>query len=165
MKNDLTDAQLSQEITVKLPLRALLQIGAAPSLAVQRRDALAAARPNIGDKGLHGIYAGIARADDQGLDHIIEVIDAAPDKMTWQQAMDWAASVGGTLPTRKQQALIFANVPELFEQEAYWSCELSAGYEGYAWAQDVNDGFQSYNGLKSVGLRARAVRRLDLPIQ
>jgi hypothetical protein len=163
MKNDLTDAQLDQEISVKLPLRTVLQLNAIPSTASLsiRADELKATRPNIGSKGLHGIYAGTARADDQGPDHILEVLDEAPNKMTYDDAMKWAASVGGTLPTRKQAALLFANVPELFEKEWYWTCEQYAGDEGYAWFQHVDYGNQR-NSRKDDELRARAVRRLNL---
>jgi hypothetical protein len=161
MKNDLTDAHLNQDITITLPLRALLNMGAIDVPAGTRLAAVKTNRPNIGDKGLHGIYAGIARADDNGADHILEVLEEAPKPMTWQDAMDWAASIGGTLPTRKQQALLFANVPELFEKEAYWSCEQYAGNEGYAWCQGFGNGRQD-SSHKSHQLRARAVRRLNL---
>jgi hypothetical protein len=161
MKNDLTDAHLNQDVTITLPLRALLNISAIQLPDGARITSIRTNRPNIGDKGLHGIYAGIARADDQGGDHIVEVLEAGDKPMTWQDAMDWAASIGGTLPTRKEQALLFANVPELFEKEAYWSCEQYAGLEGSAWFQHFSYGGQDY-GRKLSQLRARAVRRLNL---
>jgi hypothetical protein len=80
---------------------------------------------------------GIARGYDGAADAIIEVLEAIPTKrLTYQEAMKWAESVGGTLPTRKEAALLFANVPELFDANyAYWTCEPYAGDESYAWYQ------------------------------
>lgn len=164
MKNDLTQAQLDQEMTVVLPLSAVLRLADSTPVAISGADKLAQlgrGRPTIGSQGIHGIYAGIARADEHGGDHILEVLDQAPKAMTWQQAMDWAVSIGGTLPTRKQQALLFANVPELFEKEYYWSCEQHADVDAYVWSQSFSYGFQTYTH-EDDELRARAVRRLAL---
>jgi len=55
--------------------------------------------------------------------------------------------------------LQYANVPELFEKEWYWSCEQHAGDVGFAWMQTFGDGGQSF-GHEDDGFRARAVRRL-----
>lgn len=161
MNHGLTSTQLDQEVAVTLPLRALLLLGVAMTPAAARFEELKAERPTVGCKGVHGIYAGIARADEHGGDHIIEVLDTAMEPATWQDAMDWAASIGGTLPTRKEQALLFANVPELFEKEAYWSCETHAGDAGYAWSQSFGYGGQ-YGYHKSSSVRARPVRRLNI---
>ena len=113
----------------------------------------------IGAKGLHGIYAGIARGVDG--DHILEVLDEAPKALPWKEALEWAKSVGGELPTRKEQALMFANVPELFQPAAYWSSEQYASDAEFAWYQGFLNGFQNFT-LKSAEFRARAVRRLIL---
>jgi hypothetical protein len=153
MNQNLPQTVLSQEITVRLPLSALINLGD----SYKPGEDL----PKIGSNGRVGIYAGVARADDQGPDHILEVLEAQQENLTWQQAMAWAASIGGTLPTRKQQALLFANVPELFEKEVYWSCEQYAGLEGYAWSQGFTIGYQ-YGNHKSYQLRARAVRRFNI---
>jgi hypothetical protein len=121
--------------------------------------------PRIGAMGRYGFYAGIARGRDGGPDYVVEVLEAQPkgkDVLTWDDAVKWAASVGGELPTRKEQALLFANVPELFKPAWYWSGEQSAGTASYAWAQGFDDGNQ-LNLRKDYKLRARAVRRL--PIQ
>ena len=63
------------------------------------------------------------------------------------------------MPFRAEQALQFANVPELFEKEWYWSCEQLAAAPVYAWLQHFGYGFQ-LNYHKSLVCRARAVRRL-----
>ncbi|MCM3581811.1 DUF1566 domain-containing protein, partial [Ralstonia pickettii] len=76
-------------------------------------------------------------------------------------AKEWAASINGELPTRREQALLYANLPEQFEKTWYWSSEQSASNSFCAWGQDFSDGIQ-YNGHKGNELRARAVRRLKI---
>jgi hypothetical protein len=121
------------------------------------------AAPRIGSKGRYGIYTGIARGRDGGPDYAVEVLEATPnDRLTWADAVKWATSVGGKLPTRNEQALLFANVPELFEPTWYWSGEQSAGDGSSAWSQYFFGGTQ-YTTHATNKLRARAVRRL--PIQ
>jgi hypothetical protein len=160
--NDLSPEQLRQEITIAVPLSAVINtnkggwVNVAGRLAQPQR-----ARPKIGDQGEHGIYAGIARGDDTMDDHIVEVLAETPNKMTWDAAKAWVESIGGTLPTRKEQALLFANVPELFEKEWYWSCEQYAGNDAYAWCQGFGNGGQ-YGTRENYELRARAVRRLPI---
>ena len=163
MKNDLSAEQLAQPVTVTLPLGAVLRLAEpAPGIEVKARlHDLTANRPAIGGKGLQGAYAGIARGYNGEPDAILEVLAEAPQKMSWQDAMKWAESTGGRLPTRKEQALLFANVPELFEKDWYWSCEPYAGDEGYAWFQTFYSGYQ-YFYRKDSTLRARAVRRFPI---
>jgi hypothetical protein len=120
-------------------------------------------RAAIGTLGRHGIYAGIARGvDDTKDDYIVEVLEVEPDKrLTYEEAIKWAESVGGALPTRREAALLFANVPELFGPYAYWTREPYAGNESYAWFQGFGYGYQGY-GHKDTELRARAVRRVKI---
>ena len=160
MKHELTVEQLAQQIDVTLPLGVLLGLtNDKPAIGAPARvDQLRQHRPDIGEKGLHGIYAGIARGYNDDLDGILEVLDDAPKALPWEEAKKWAESIGGQLPTRKEQALLFANVPELFKEEAYWSGEPYAGDESYAWYQNFNNGNQN-NNHKDNQLRARAVRR------
>jgi hypothetical protein len=131
----------------------------------QRLRELAKERTPIGALGLHGIYAGIARGPELGDDHILELLEQEPPKerMTWEEAKAWAESVGGALPTRKESALLFANVPECFDAAWYWTSEQYAGDEAYAWCQYFVDGHQ-LNDHKSDEYRARAVRRLTLTL-
>lgn len=112
-----------------------------------------------------GIYAGIARGRDGAPDYHLIVGPEYDGETDWLSAMSWAQGLklnfftDYTLPFRKEQALLFANVPELFKPEAYWSCEQHASISSYAWRQDFDDGYQSY-WVKDVQLRARLVRRL-----
>lgn len=75
----------------------------------------------------------------------------------WDDAMKWAKSVGGELPARNEQALLYANLKGQFEAAWYWSSEQYS--EGNAWSQRFSDGTQ-HNGGKSFQAHARAVRRL-----
>ena len=71
-------------------------------------------------------------------------------------AMAWAKEQGGDLPTRVEQALMFATAKDEFKSRAYWSNQSESGW---AWYQTFHYGDQSY-GHKGHELRARAVRRL-----
>jgi hypothetical protein len=79
--------------------------------------------------------------------------------VTWDKAIDFAGDAGGSLPTRREQSLLFANLKEEFEERRYWSCEQHASYFDYAWTQYFNNGAQ-YSGHESYGGRARVVRRV-----
>jgi len=80
-------------------------------------------------------------------------------KADWPAAKNWAASLGGDLPTRVEQALLFATAQEEFEPTYYWSNEQHASYSDYAWYQNFDNGYQSTDDTYNK-LRARAVRRL-----
>jgi len=120
--------------------------------------------------GQGGIYAGIARGRDGQPDYHLIVGPEAHDALDWGAATQWAASVqvdGFTdfaLPGRKQQALCFANVPELFKEEYYWSSEQHASDSDSAWCQYFYNGNQLYY-IKDSKLRSRAVRRSSIRIQ
>jgi hypothetical protein len=77
----------------------------------------------------------------------------------WQKAGEWAASIGGNLPTRVEQAMLFATARNAFKTAPYWSCESCYSESGWAWYQYFNYGTQN-SDLKGNELSARAVRRL-----
>lgn len=116
-----------------------------------------------------GVYAGIMRGRDGGKDyHLYVGPELDMDGMKWEAAMEAAQSINYnghsdyTLPHRAEQALMYANVPELFKKEWYWSCEQSAGFSTTAWAQTFGNGTQN-NWYKTTYIfRARAVRRLPI---
>lgn len=125
--------------------------------------------PRIGElwSGQGGTYAGLCRGRDGGSDYHLIVGPEYEGSADWDAARKWAdeISVDGFadygLPYRKEQALCFANVPELFKPETYWSCEQRASYSDYAWGQHFGVGYQDF-WVKSYELRARAVRRLKI---
>ena len=105
-------------------------------------------------------YAGLILGKDGTPSHHLVLMAAIPtDDLNWQAAQDWAKRIGGELPTRREQALLFANLKEEFEECAYWSCEAHASESGWAWCQSFYYGCQ-YDSYRIVELRARAVRRL-----
>lgn len=124
--------------------------------------------PSIGEpwEGQGGIYAGLERAEDGKMYHVI--VGGMTDKeKTWKDAKKWAEAFSAdghtdfTLPTRREQSLCFSTIPEQFQRRWHWSCEQHAFDEDYAWAQYFGDGFQLHL-LKSVKCLGCAVRRFPI---
>ena len=112
-----------------------------------------------------GVYAGITRSEDRSYEYHLFVGPEADSAMNWNNAVAWTnelkvnSSTDFALPRRNEQSLMFANVPELFKKEWYWSGVQLAGNSDYAWGQGFNNGYQSY-WFKDCSYRVRAVRRL-----
>lgn len=131
------------------------------------RKGITSSTPRIGEQwpGQGGIYAGIMRGRDGAPDYHLIVGPQHDGELKWQAAMEWATGINVnlhkdfTLPFRAEQALLFANVPELFEKTWYWSREQHAEDSVYAWVQDFSNGGQN-DAHKDFEWRARAVRRL-----
>ncbi len=102
-------------------------------------------------------YIGAIGDKNGDVYHII-LLPGDNDDSGWQNAMDWAKSIGGDLPNRVEQAMLYAQHKEEFKKDWYWSCEQHASYSGCAWSQYFLTGYQGYHYLFSK-LRARAVRR------
>lgn len=123
--------------------------------------------PRIGTEwvGQGGVHAGVARGNDGQPDYHLIVGDESAKKMPQKAALEWALRTGApsfadfSLFNRREQALCFANVPELFKKEWYWSCEQYAPHPVYAWVQGFGYGSQDYTS-KVNDCWARAVRRL-----
>ncbi|WP_454710990.1 DUF1566 domain-containing protein [Cupriavidus nantongensis] len=107
------------------------------------------------------LYAGVILGKDGAADHHLILLPGAAEDVTWEKAKEWAGSVGGALPTRREQSLLFANLREEFASAWYWSGEQYAGVSGTAWGQYFGDGYQGLS-LKNHEFRARAVRRLTI---
>jgi hypothetical protein len=105
-------------------------------------------------------YSGLVlNADGTPSHHLILLPDQAED-VTWQAAKDWAAEIGGELPTRQEQSLLFANLKAEFLERLYWSGEAYS--ERSAWCQYFGNGTQDNGSRRYNELCARAVRRLIL---
>jgi len=104
------------------------------------------------------IYAGAIIAPD-GTGHHVILLDGDNDNADWQTQMDWAKSIGGDLPNRIEQALLFKHLKDHFKPEWYWSNTQHDSGSDYAWEQRFNDGFQDSHCTYRKW-RARAVRRL-----
>ena len=105
-------------------------------------------------------YAGVIVNDGLPSYHLILLPDDKDD-LNWEAANAWAAEVGGELPNRCEQALLYANLKDQFQSEWYWSSEQHASYSDCAWYQHFSLGSQD-TSLKSSELRARAVRRVGV---
>jgi len=113
-------------------------------------------------------YAGIITGKDGEPSYHLVLLPGQADDITWDKAMEWAGKQGGeyvaSLPTRREQALLYANLKEEFEERAYWSCEAHESESGWAWRQLFSSGDQ-YDTRKYVEFRARAVRRLPTNLE
>ena len=108
-------------------------------------------------------YAGLVIGKDGEPSYHLVLLPGQADDITWEKAMEWASKQGGdsvaSLPTRREQALLYANLKEEFEERAYWSCEAHESESGWAWYQYFDRGRQRHHH-RYHELRARAVRRL-----
>ena len=105
-------------------------------------------------------YAG-AVLDANGLHmHHLVLMAAKPEgDLNWTAALEWAEEAGGALPTRQEQALLFANCKPHLTPHWHWSCEEHETEASSAWVCHFGTGYQlSY--LKSYEGGAVAVRRV-----
>jgi len=106
-------------------------------------------------------YAGaVLDADGKVLHHLVLMADLPDSDLGWQDAMDWAEGVGGSLPTRQEQALLYANCKAHLRPTWHWSCETHESNASDAWDCNFYDGYQHYSHKGAAG-GARAVRRLN----
>ncbi len=103
-------------------------------------------------------YAGIVLDDNGAFSHHLILLPGDVEDKTWEQANQWAASISGELPTRREQSLLFANLKGEFESAYYWSGERHEKESGWAWSQIFSSGPQC-TYAQNYELRARAVRR------
>jgi hypothetical protein len=125
------------------------------------------AAPRIGEiwHGQGGIYTGVARGRDGAADYHLITALSESDALSYDKALAFAAAftAGGfndfSAPWRAEQALQFANVPELFKKEWYWSCERANSDS--AWVQYFGYGNQTFY-RKDDEFPVRAVRRVAI---
>ena len=79
-------------------------------------------------------YAGtVLDANGSLQHHLVLMADVPTEDLNWQAAMDWAASIGGELPTRQEQALLYANCKPHLQPRWHWSSETHEDDASYAW--------------------------------
>ena len=100
-------------------------------------------------------------SDHKGEGHHVILLPGDAEDLEWQQAVEWAEKQGGDLPTRVEQALLWANHQDQFKKDWYWSNETHRRESGWAWCQYFGNGHQDRYG-KDCEFRARAVRRLPI---
>ena len=105
-------------------------------------------------------YAGaVLDADGNHMHDLVLLPQRHGKRLNWNAALEWAEEVGGALPTRQEQALIFANCKPHLEGVYHWSCEEYEENASYAWGCYFHAGGQG-PAHKGTELAAFAVRRL-----
>jgi hypothetical protein len=104
-------------------------------------------------------HAGLLLGKNGEPDQHIILLPGEAQAVNWDDARKFAADAGGELPTRREQALLYANLPEEFSPNWYWSGEQRGS--GSAWFQNFLTGYQTWL-LTYYELRARAVRRVAI---
>jgi hypothetical protein len=104
-------------------------------------------------------YAGLVLKADGTPGHHVVLLPGEGEDLEWEEAKAWAIEAGGELPTRQEQALLYANLKAQFQPAWYWSSEPHETNSSYAWYQLFYDGSQ-VNYYKDYPCRARAVRRV-----
>lgn len=106
------------------------------------------------------IYAGLILGKNGERDyHLVLLAAKLNKKVNWQAALDWAKSVGGYVPDRREARLLAINSPDSFDEDTrYWT---STPHESSvcAWVQGFV-GDNQYLNRKSYEHSVRAVRRI-----
>ena len=122
-----------------------------------QKEATTQALPALGDHLAGGKFAGITTGKD-GVPYALIVLGIKADKrMSWPDAMAFAASHDADLPSRVDGAMAFVTLPDEFEKSWHWLNEQCS--PDYAWSQDFGDGYQD-DDYKGNGGVVRLVRRL-----
>lgn len=103
-------------------------------------------------------YAGLILGKDEQDYHLV-LLPGETGDVSWPVAAEWAGERGGALPTRRELALLFANLRDGFERNWYWSNEPHATRAQLVWGQNFASGIQTIYGRPYRG-HARAVRRI-----
>ena len=108
-------------------------------------------------------YAGIVidSTTGQPTHHLILIPQQPKTRLTWDEAIAWAASINVELPTRQESVLLYANAKDAFESAWYWTGEQYAVAASNAWLQYFGNGTQ-HDDAKSCNGRVRAVRRVPI---
>lgn len=104
------------------------------------------------------LYAGLVLDEDRPTHHLILLPQQPSELLNWHDAMAWAKSVGGDLPTRQEQALLYANVAYALGNDWYWSSNQVSLDPSCAWIQFFDIGTQNHSQTRWKG-HARAIRR------
>ncbi len=104
-------------------------------------------------------YAGVILGKNGLPDHHLVLLPGEAEEVSWSAAREWASGNGGELPSRRELALLYANLREHFQRLWYWSSEPQEPRSHLVWGQNFTSGIQTMYGRPFRG-RARAVRRL-----
>jgi hypothetical protein len=107
------------------------------------------------------LYAGLILGQQGAPDHHLVLLPGRAADVSWPTAQEWAAARGGALPTRRELALLFANLREEFDRAWFWSSEQHETRAQLVWGQNFASGIQTVYGRPFRG-NARAIRRVPI---
>ncbi|MFJ3048558.1 DUF1566 domain-containing protein, partial [Herbaspirillum chlorophenolicum] len=87
-------------------------------------------------------YIG-AIGNSQGELYHVVLLPGDSEPASHEEQLSWAKSIGGDLPSRIEQAMLFAHHKPLFRETWYWSNQLDDC--GWAWCQDFGYGGQGFS--------------------
>ena len=116
--------------------------------------------PTLGAPFAGGKFAGITT--NAAGEHFAFALlpDLPPGRMNWHDAMAWAQSVGGDLPTKAESAVLFETLKGEFEPRWHWTSTQYSANDAYY--QVFDNGSQHGSAKSWSGGSARAVRRLPI---
>jgi hypothetical protein len=86
-------------------------------------------------------YAGVVLGADGQVQHHLVLMAPRPDaRLPWPAAMEWAKGAGGSLPTRQEAALLFANCKPHLDPRWHWTSEADG--PSLAWHCYFSHGYQ-----------------------
>ena len=106
-------------------------------------------------------YAGAVFDGNGKPTHHLILLPSEAKSITWTEALTWGEQAGSALPTRQEQALLYANLKPHFKGAWYWSSEQHASNKDRAWRQHFDDCYQD-DGHKDEKSYARAIRRVPI---
>ena len=116
-------------------------------------------RWSIGSDVEGGKFAGVTLNDEAPYELVL--LPGEAEKVTFEEAVKWAAAQGAVLPSRFDQLVLLKNLKSEFKDAWYWSGEQRTGDAVYAWYQYFGYGYQTCSDV-SGRCRARAVRRIPI---
>ena len=91
-------------------------------------------------------YAGLILGKEGQPDHHLLLLPGEAEEVSWSLAREWALSAGGELPSRRELALLYANLREHFQRRWYWSSEPQEPRSHLVWGQNFTSGIQTMYG-------------------
>jgi hypothetical protein len=119
------------------------------------------------------LYAGVIPLQPErpgqfpAVSHYLVLLPGEAQKVTWDEAKTWSASIGGELPTPRELGLLLADehlmpaakLPNQFQRGNYWTSTEAPDDWTMAWA--FGPGYHASYNAKVCQLRARAIRRIS----
>lgn len=107
-------------------------------------------------------YVGIILGENGEKSYrIIRMSPSLMKDLTWQQALDYAKSIGGEAPNLRELGLLRVNDRDFFGIAIVWSREQLTPGSYMSWCQDFSSGTQGYY-TKYQELSAVAIRKEEL---